>query len=137
MSSLTKPDYEALLAFRTALRRFLHFTEEGARSAGLTPQQHQAMLAVMGQPNRDWATIREIAEALQIRHHAAVGLVDRCEQADLVLRSVNPLDRRSVRVSLSPHGETILAHLSQANLKELSLLKSFMIEVAAPQDGAP
>ena len=75
---LSKEDYESLASFRGALRRFLRFSEEGARAAGITPQQHQALLAVMGQNGRDWASISEIAEFLQLKHHTAVGLIDRC-----------------------------------------------------------
>lgn len=120
---ISKADYEALHAFRHALRRFLHFSEEGARTAGLTPQQHQLMLAVKGQRGRDWATISDLAESLQIRHHAAVGLVDRCERAGLVARSQDPLDRRQVRVSLTEKGEAVLATLSARNLQELRTLR--------------
>jgi DNA-binding MarR family transcriptional regulator len=122
-TEIRKADYESLHAFRHAIRRFLRFSEQGARSAGLTPQQHQLMLAVKGQSGRDWATITELAESLQIRHHAAVGLVDRCERAALVQRAQDPRDRRQVRVSLTEKGERILAGLSTRNLKELDALR--------------
>jgi DNA-binding MarR family transcriptional regulator len=120
---ITKLDYEALAAFRYALRRFLRFTEEGARAAGLTPQQHQLLLAVKGQQGREWSSIRELAEALRIRHHAAVGLVDRCEDARLIRRVADPVDRRQVRVSLTARGESILARLSARNRRELETLR--------------
>ena len=119
----TKADYEALLAFRTAIRRFLRFSEEGARAAGITAQQHQLLLAVKGQPGRDWASVGDLAAALQIRHHAAVGLVDRCARADLVRRSQDPRDRRLVRVTLTERGEHLLAGLSQRNRRELRALR--------------
>src|SRR5580658_11090764 len=45
---LSREDYENLLAFRSSLRRFLHWSETQARGAGLTPAQHQLMLAVKG-----------------------------------------------------------------------------------------
>jgi DNA-binding MarR family transcriptional regulator len=120
---ISKADYEALHAFRHALRRFMHFSEEGARAAGLTAQQHQLLLAVKGQPGRDWATITDLSESLQIRHHAAVGLVDRCVRAELVVRTQGPTDRRQVRVSLTDKGEAILAGLSARNLRELQTLR--------------
>jgi DNA-binding MarR family transcriptional regulator len=122
-TEISKADYESLHAFRYAIRRFLRFSEEGARAAGLTPQQHQLLLAVKGQHGRDWATITELAESLQIRHHAAVGLVDRCERASLVARSPDLRDRRQVRVSLTEKGERILAGLSARNLRELHALR--------------
>ena len=120
---ISKADYEALHAFRHALRRFLRFSEDGSRTAGLTGQQHQLLLAIKGQHERDWATVTELAESLQIRHHAAVGLVDRCERAALVARSPDPRDRRQVRVSLTEKGERILTTLSARNLRELRALR--------------
>jgi DNA-binding MarR family transcriptional regulator len=120
---ITKLDYEALAAFRHALRRFLRFTEEGARAAGLTPQQHQLLLAVKGRPGREWASIGELAEALQIRHHAAVGLVDRCEASRMIRRVVDPSDARQVRVLLTAAGEGILGRLSARNRRELETLR--------------
>jgi len=120
---ISKADYEALAAFRYALRRFLRFAEEGARAAGLTPQQHQLLLAVKGHPERDWLSVTELAEALQIRHHTAVGLVDRCEQAELIRRVADPRDRRQVRVLLTARGEGILGRLSTRNRRELDTLR--------------
>ena len=122
-AEISKADYEALHTFRRTLRHFFHFTTAGDRAAGLTAQQHQLLLAVKGQPNREWATISDLAESLYIRHHAAVGLVDRCERAGLVVRSQDPNDRRQVRVSLTEKGEEILAGLSARNLRELRTLR--------------
>lgn len=123
---LTKQDYESLAAFRAAIRRFARFSEEGARSVGITPQQHQAMLAILGQPGRSWASIAEIAEFLQLKHHTAVGLVDRCMAAGLVERNADPDDRRQVRVTLTNKGEDLLRHLSTRNLRELKNLRKAM-----------
>jgi DNA-binding MarR family transcriptional regulator len=119
---ISKSEYEALHAFRYALRRFLRFSEDGARAAGLTSQQHQLLLAVKGQRGRSWASVSDLAESLQIRHHAAVGLVDRCARAGLVERSPDPDDRRQVRVSLTPKGEGLLTRLSSRNRRELRTL---------------
>lgn len=121
---LTSADYRSLAAFRYALRRFLSVTEEGARGAGITPQQHQLLLAVKGRPDdRNWASISELAESLRLRHHAAVGLVDRCERSGLVRRRPSTEDRRQVRVVLTPKGERILARLTDRNRDELRVLR--------------
>src|ERR1044072_4362725 len=123
---LTKQDYESLAAFRAAIRRFARFSEEGARTVGITPQQHQALLAIMGQPGKSWASIAEIADFLQLKHHTTVGLIDRCESAELVKRTPDPEDRRQVRVSLLAEGEELLRHLSTRNLRELKNLRKAM-----------
>jgi DNA-binding MarR family transcriptional regulator len=121
--SIGKADYEALAQFRYGLRKFLRFSEEGSRQVGLTPQQHQLLLAVKGRPGREWASVGEIAESLQIRHHGGVGLVDRCEAAGLVRRQTNPENRRQVQVLLTPKGEELLERLSRRNMEELKRLK--------------
>lgn len=131
-NALSKADYEALAAFRATLRRFLRFTEEGAREAGLTPQQHQLLLAIKGTPRRDWAYVMELAEALQISHHATVGLVNRCEQGGWVQREPDPDDRRQVRVHLTCAGETVLGELSERNRTELQRLRQALQLVEAP-----
>ncbi len=120
---ITKQDYEALAAFRARLRLFLHFTEVGARAAGLTPQQHQLLLSVKGSAGRDWASIGELATALQISHHGAVGLVNRCASGGWTIREEDPDDRRQVRVLLTPQGEAILEELSERNRAELRQLR--------------
>ncbi len=120
---LNKADYEALAAFRHTLRRFLHFSEEGARQVGLTPRQHQLLLAIKGQPGKDWASVAELAEALQLTHQGAVMLVDRCARGQWVQRSVDPDDRRQVRVLLTAAGDRALAQVSAANRRELRALR--------------
>lgn len=123
LERITKEDYEALATFRFHLRQFVRFSEEGARRLGITPQQHQAMLAVMGQRDREWASIGEVAHFLQIQPHAAVGLVNRCVQAGLLDRSADPDDRRGVRVTLTERGSHMLAQLSERNMQELRTLQ--------------
>lgn len=123
---LSKQDYESLAAFRAAIRRFARFSEEGARAVGVTPQQHQAMLAILGQPGKTWASIAEIAEFLQLKHHTTVGLIDRCEASGLVKRNPDHEDRRQVRVTLTDKGEELLRHLSTRNLRELKNLRKAM-----------
>ena len=119
---LTKAQYETLAAFRYALRQFLHFSEQSAQSAGLTPQQHQALLAIRGFPGRDRVSVGELAERLQLRHHSTVGLVDRLASENLVARAHSSQDRRCVFVQLTRHGEQVLGKLSAAHSRQLKRL---------------
>src|SRR5512135_368937 len=106
-STFSKQDYETLAEFRYALRCFLRFSEDAAESAGLTLQQHQALLFIIGYPGREQVTIGELAERLQIRHHSAVGLVDRLVEQGLVQRIQNQSDRRQVFITLSVGGQAL------------------------------
>lgn len=115
---ISKEEYETLAAFRYALRQFLHFSEEAAISIGLPPHQYQALLAIQGFPGRDYVTIGELAERLQIRHHSAVELVDRLVDQGLVGRERGH-DRRSVYVRLTPRGSEVLQQLAATHREEL------------------
>jgi DNA-binding MarR family transcriptional regulator len=121
--SIKKSDYEHLAAFRYGLRTFLRFSEQAAQAVGLTPQQHQAMLAIMGFPGREQVTVGELAERLQVRHHSAVGLVDRLAAQGLVERSQDITDRRQVLVALTPRGKDILDQLVLAHRQELQRIQ--------------
>ena len=116
---LTQQDFEALAAFRFAIRRYLRFSEEAVRRHGLTPQHYQLMLALKGFPGRDWAVVRELADRLQLRHHSVVELVDRAQQQGLVNRATDPDDARAVRVLLTALGERLLGRLSALHRDEL------------------
>jgi DNA-binding MarR family transcriptional regulator len=118
-AALTKQDFEALARFRFGIRRYLRFSEETVRRHGLTPQQYQLLLALKGFPDREWATVRELAERLQLRHHSVVELVDRAQGQDLVARAAHPDDARSVRVHLTAEGEAVLGRLSALHRDEL------------------
>ena len=119
---LSKADYERLAEFRYLLRHFLIFSENAAAQAGLTAQQHQALLAIKGTVGRAHVTTGELAERLGIRHHSAVGLIDRLAAKDLVIRRSGPDDRRQVLIELAPTAETLLAELSTAHREELARL---------------
>jgi DNA-binding MarR family transcriptional regulator len=116
---LSPAQYETLAAFRYALRKFLHFSESAAQAAGITPQQHQALLAIKGFPGRDRVTVGELAERLQLRHHSAVGLVDRLVWEKLVTRIRSNEDRRQVRIQLTRRGEETLESLSTLHRQQL------------------
>ncbi len=133
--TVTKAEYESMAAFRYALRRFLRFSEDGAKAVGLTPQQHQALLAIKGYPARDSVTVGELAERLQVRHHSAVGLVDRLEALGLVERTSGKGDRRRVMLELTVSGSKLLERLSvmhRAELRRLGPELSSTLERIAP-----
>ncbi len=119
---LTPADYEALAAFRFGVRRYLAFAEAGAKSVGLTSQQHQALLAIKTQTQSRPMTISDLAAQLLLKHHSVVELVGRMEKADLIKRTTDDEDRRRVLVTLTARGEGVLASLSASNLKELRLV---------------
>jgi DNA-binding MarR family transcriptional regulator len=127
MTRMTHDGYARLLGFRTDLRRFLHWSEEQARAAGLTPSQHQLLLAIKGHRGPDGPTIGEIAECLILRHHSAVGLIDRAETVGYVERSRDASDHRVIRLSLTPTGEELIRRLSQAHLEELRQFDYFSL----------
>jgi DNA-binding MarR family transcriptional regulator len=118
----TDAEYRRLLAFRTNLRRFLHWSEEQAHEAGLTPAQHQLLLAIRGHDDERGPTIRDVAGALLLRHNSAVGLVDRAVDAGLVTRHIDPDDHRVVRLRLTQAGTRKLRTLSRVHLEELRRL---------------
>jgi len=111
--------YRELLGFRTALRRFLHWSDQQAGAAGLTGQQHQLLLAIRGHEDQTPPTIGDIADHLLLRHHSAVELVDRAEQGGLVRRVVDQDDRRVVHLVLTAKGQRLLDQLTAAHLEEL------------------
>ena len=113
--ALTKPDFEQLSEFRYQMRRFERFSEHAAQGEGITPLQYLLLLHIKGYPERDWATIGELAERLQAQHHSVVALVSRCEALDLVARKVE--------VHLLKAGEKVLARLAELHRAELRSLK--------------
>ena len=117
--NIRKSEYQALAEFRYALRQFLRFSAGAAEAVGLTPTQHQALLAVQGYPLRERVTISELAERLQVRHHSAVGLVNRLAAQRLLVRERSRQDRRRVFVRLTARGRRVLEQLSEAHRAEL------------------
>jgi DNA-binding MarR family transcriptional regulator len=136
---VTKSDYETLAAFRYALRRFLNFSERVAQDRGLPVRQYLALLAIEGFPGRDFVSMGELAERLQIAPHSAVGLVNRLEAADLVRREPAPEDRRRVVVRLTCRGRARLEKLASAHHEELRtvgpVLSGLLAKVAASAEG--
>jgi DNA-binding MarR family transcriptional regulator len=122
---MSDDDYANLLEFRSALRRFLHWSEEQARGEGLAPSQHQLLLAVKGHRGPDGPTIGEVAGYLAVRHHSVVGLIDRAEKSGLVRRVQDSDDHRVIRLHLTATGDELIKRLSQVHLEELRRFRAF------------
>jgi DNA-binding MarR family transcriptional regulator len=119
MKKLTLSDYQALAEFRYQIRRFLHFSEQVVKKAGLERGQYQLMLAIKGMPAGVRPRIRELANRMQIRHHSAVELVNRLEAGGLVHRARARQDRREVLLALTPRGDKVLSELARHHHDEL------------------
>ena len=132
---LHKSDFEALAQFRYQLRLFLRFSENACRKAGITPLQYQLLLQTKGYPGRQWATLGELAERLQAKHHGVVALVTRCEALGLVRRQPSVTDLRQVEVHLTPKGERQVERLARIHRQELNARPDFIaMPVLAPID---
>jgi len=116
---VTLSDQRALAAFRYELRRFVAFSEQAARAAGIEPQQHQLLLAVGGLPAGQRPNIRTLAERLCVQHHTTVALVDKLEERGLVRRERSSEDKREVLVRLSQAGAELLQQLSRQHRGQL------------------
>ncbi len=124
--AMTDEDYQALAAFRAGLREFLTFSESCARAAGITPQQHQLLIVLRAHTGPETLTIRELADALQIRHNSAVELVNRAADRGLLVRSSIPGDQRKVGITLTAQGKSLLRDLSQAHQVEIGRLRTLL-----------
>lgn len=124
--SLTQDDFEHLLELRTGLRRFLRWSEQQARAAGLTPSKHQLLLAIKGHPNPAGPTIGEIANYLVLRHHSAVELVDRASNDGFVKRKRDASSKSMVRVTLTRRGVAKLEALTETHVQEIAHLAPTM-----------
>jgi DNA-binding MarR family transcriptional regulator len=124
--AMTKADYEALAQFRYQLRRFLRFSEEVSQAHGVTPLQYQLLLQIKGFPGRDWASVTELAERLQSKHHGVVALISRCESQGLVQRRASASDLRQVEVRLTPSGARCVGALASVHRDELESFQGLL-----------
>ena len=125
-SPIDKQEFEALSNFRYQLRRFVRWSEQLTRRAGVTNLQYLLMLHVRGFPGREWATITELAERLQSQHHGVVALVSRCERLGFVERRPGRTDGREVEVHLTAKGERMIARLARLHRDELLRLQGIL-----------
>jgi DNA-binding MarR family transcriptional regulator len=119
---MEKRDFETLANFRYEIRKFLRFSEQVTRKAGITPLQYLMLLNIKGYPGREWATVGELADRLQAQHHGVVALVSRCEKQGFVERRRSLEDRRRIEVRLLPKGEEFVARLADAHRVQLVAL---------------
>jgi DNA-binding MarR family transcriptional regulator len=123
---LSQADFEHLLELRTGLRRFLRWSEDQAKAAGLTAAKHQLLMAIKGHPDPAGPTIGELAGYLVLRHHSAVGLVDRAVKDGLVRRTTDATSKSIVRVTLTAAGAAKLDALAEAHVQEIAHLAPTM-----------
>lgn len=124
--TLCKQDFEQLANFRYQLRIFLRFSEEVTQQHGITVLQYLLLLQVKGYPDREWATIAELAERLQSHHHGVVSLVSRCEKAGLVSRRAGQYDKRCVEIQLTSKGEILVNQIAQRHKGQVSQLQQVL-----------
>ena len=128
--ALTEDDFRRLLEFRTELRRFNRWSEQQAAAQGLTHAQHQLLLAIRGHDDARGPTIGDLADHLLVRHHSAVELVNRGQDAGFVAREKDTRDSRVVRVKLTRRGEDAVAALTALHLEELRRLAPLLDSLA-------
>ena len=128
VSKVSLADYRALAQFRYEIRKFLAFSEGAARTAGIEPQQHQALLAIKGLPLESEPTIGALAERLCVQHHTAVALVDKLEEHGWAKRRRGEADRRQVLLELTTKGSALLAKLSALHREQLGAVGASMVQ---------
>jgi DNA-binding MarR family transcriptional regulator len=125
---LTADEYRALAEFRYQIRRFLHFSETAAHADGISPQQHQLLLALKGIPENMQPTVSEIARRLHIRQHSAVELTNRLTKSGLIRKRQDREDRRKVLLEVTARGETVLRKLSLTHRAQLESVGRDLIQ---------
>jgi DNA-binding MarR family transcriptional regulator len=129
--SMSSDEFRALAEFRYQIRQFLNGSEQAARTAGLEPQQYLFLLALRGLPAGRTATIRELAERMQLRHHSAVEMVNRLERQQLLRRERSRTDRREVILHLTPRAEKIISRLARQRIAELRTAAPALVRALA------
>ena len=122
-------NYQVLAEFRYQIRRFLRFSEQAARSAGIEPQQYLLLLAIKGLPEDRKPSIGELAERLQLQHNSTVELINRLVERNLVQRQRDESDQRQVIVTLTAGGEEILAQLALHHQTELQTVGPVLLQM--------
>ena len=131
--TLDDDDYRTLAAVRAELRRFAHFTEDVVKAAGLTPRQHQVLVALRGAEDGE-LTIGQLAETLMLKPHSVSGLIDRLQAIGLVERVPSENDRRSVILRLTSKAKKLMSSLSLTHRDELRRIRPLLISLLSQLD---
>jgi DNA-binding MarR family transcriptional regulator len=126
-TNLRTEDYDALGAFRYAMRKFLRFSKDALAAAKVTTEQYEALLAVKTRSNSKGITVGELSERLQVKHHTAVSLLDKLVARRLVVRRRASEDRRQVHIKLTLRGDSVLARMAALHRREIRHRSSEMI----------
>ncbi|MCA9775590.1 MAG: winged helix-turn-helix transcriptional regulator [Candidatus Eremiobacteraeota bacterium] len=129
MEEVSQHEYETLAAFRHSIRKFLHFSEQAAREAGLPPRQHQALLAIRGAKSNEPLTVGDLANLLVSKPHTVSELVNRLEMQGLVMKCPGKQDARQVVIELTKEGVETLAILTAAHRDELRRLGPVLVKL--------
>jgi DNA-binding MarR family transcriptional regulator len=127
LPKITQSDYRLLASFRYEVRKFLAFSEQAARAAGIEPQQHQLLLALRGLPDGLRPTIGTVAERLCVQHNTAVALVDKLEERGLLQRERSSGDKREVLLKLTSEADALLRKLSAMHREQLAVVGPSMV----------
>ncbi len=130
-TSLDLDDYTALAEFRYLIRCFMEFSEERAKSVGLTPRQHQALLVIKGFGKGKPISVGTLADRLRIKPHSAAELANRLGESGLIDRVTDTADQRKVLLQLTSLAQEQLAALSVAHKDELSRIEPMLKRVLA------
>lgn len=131
-----KEEFESLSDFRHQLRCFVRFSEDITHEFGITNLQYLLLLHIKGYKGREWATISELAERLQTHHNGVVSLVSRCEKLGLLYRQRNTVDKREVKIFLTPEGNKLVKKIASAHRNELLSLQGVFKVPGAKELGA-
>jgi len=130
---LNKGDYESLADFRYTVRQFLKFSENAAEAVGLTPNQHQALLAIKGLGIGGAMSVSSLAEKLFLTPAAAAELAATLQARGHLTVHIKP--KRRAHVRLTDQAEELLRRLTPAHLHEIrEMAPELMQALRALQD---
>lgn len=109
----------------------MEFSEERAKSVGLTPRQHQALLVIKGFGKGKPIAVGTLADRLRIKPHSAAELANRLGESGLIERLTDTADQRKVLLQLTSLAQEQLAALSVAHKDELSRIEPMLKRVLA------